>query len=80
LAEVEVAVFGTASGVDPASVGTTETGETEELSTVPLIGADWTGAGGAVVLHLQKNKSIDVAIRTAMIPPITGKTFRRAGC
>jgi hypothetical protein len=112
LSAVEVDVFGTGSGVDADLIGTTETGETEELTTVPLIGADWTGAGGttgggvgttetgeteelaivpsieadltgaggAVVLRCQTNKNTDVTISTAMIPPITGKTFRRAGC
>jgi hypothetical protein len=112
LSAVEVDVFGTGSGVDAdlidsaetgeteelttvpligadwtaaggttgGGVGTTETGETEELATVPLIEADWTAAGGAVVLRCQTNKSTDVTISTAMIPPITGKTFRRASC
>ena len=80
LSEGEVDVFGAASAVDIASIGITETGETEELVTVPLIEVDWTGGGGRVVLHRQKNKSTEVAIRTATTPPITGKTFRRAGC
>lgn len=34
---------------------------------------------GGEWLHCQRNKTTDAAIRTATIPPITGKTPRRVG-
>jgi hypothetical protein len=64
LSAVEVDVLGTGSGVDADLIGTTETGETEELAIVPSIEADLTGAGGAVVLRCQTNKNTDVTIST----------------